>query len=337
MARPEKTVLVLGGTGHYGRHIVKSLVARGVPTRVLTRDAIRARRILAGAVVTVEGNIESRDAVATAMRGVDSVVVSISAFDRKQIGRTEIIERDAVMAALQEARSAGVDRVVYVSVFDIREALARRLHIDSARAKLDVERHLGTSDFNWTILGAPPSSEIFFSMMRGDWMVVPGGGPKALPTISPVDLGEIAAQAALRDDLCGQRIRVAGPDLLSFPEAARRLSAVYGRRIRFLAVPLILPRSLWYVTRPLIRFSSTLRFVNSIPGYIELLNAFPQDAADGAPADHKGLRRIFDYSPITLEMDARLRADRAEDERSVARGGRLAAFRNNAENRSECT
>ena len=43
-----ETVLVLGGTGHYGRHIVNSLVAKGVSVRVLSRSATRARGNLAG-------------------------------------------------------------------------------------------------------------------------------------------------------------------------------------------------------------------------------------------------------------------------------------------------
>ena len=149
--------------------------------------------------------------------------------------------------------------------------------------------------------------EIFFAMMRGTRMIVPGGGPQALPTISPADLGEIVAQTVLRDDLGGRRIRVAGPELLSFPEAARRLSTVYGKTIRFLAIPLVLPKLAWYVTRPLIRLSSTLCFVNAMLGFIRLLNEFPQKIALGALEDHMDLLRTFNYAPTTLEMEARRR------------------------------
>lgn len=49
-----KTVLVLGGTGHNGRHIVRSLAAKGEPVRVLTRSATRARGILTETVEVVE-------------------------------------------------------------------------------------------------------------------------------------------------------------------------------------------------------------------------------------------------------------------------------------------
>lgn len=300
-------VLILGGTGHYGRCIVGSLAARGASIRVLTRSAAGARACLPETVEAMEGDLESREDVIRALVGVDRVVVSVSAFTRRQIRRMKAIEKDAVIAALEEAQVAGVKRIVYVSVFDIRPEVSRRLHLDSARIKQDVETYLRSSAFDCTIVGAPPSMEIFFAMTRGDRMVVPGGGPGALPTISPVDLGEIVAQAVLRDDLGGRRIRLAGPELLSFPQAAERLSAFYCTKIRFTAIPLALPKMAWWATWPLAGLSDTLYYVHQMMGYVQLLNAFPQDLALASVEDHRNLVRTFDYTPTTLEMEARRR------------------------------
>lgn len=308
MTRPGK-VLVLGGTGHYGRHIVSSLAARGVSVRILTRSVARAGTGFEETVELTEGDLESGEDVARALQGVDRLVVAVSAFTRSQIREMAVIERDAVIAALDQAKAARVRRVVYISVFDLRPEIAHRLHLDSAGIKQDVEAYLRSSDLDWTVLGAPPSMEIFFAMIRGDRMVVPGGGPKAVPTVSPADLGEIAAQAVLRDDLGKQRIRLAGPELLSFPEAARRLSAVYGKTIRFVAIPLIFPRIAWYATWPLARLSRSLDYVHTILGFAQLLNAFPQDLALASVDDYENLVSTFDYTPTTLEMEARRRLD----------------------------
>jgi len=299
---------VLGGTGHYGRHIVRSLAAKGVPVRVLTRNVARASGVLPETVELTEGDLESPDSVARALQGIDRVVVAVSAFTRDQIRKMVAVERDAVIAALDQAAAAGVRRVVYLSVFDIQpQKMPRQVHLDSATIKLDVETYLRSSAFNWTVLGAPPSMELFFAMTRGDRMLVPGGGPKSLPTISPVDVGEIAAQAVLRDDLDRQRIRLVGPEPLSFPEAASRLSAVYGRTVRFTAIPLILPKIAWYATWPLARFSAPVDYVHQLLGFIQLLNSFPQDVALASVKDHDKLVRIFSYTPTTLEMEARRR------------------------------
>lgn len=302
-------VLVLGGTGHYGRHIVRRLAAKGVPVRVLTRNAARARGVLPETVVELtEGDLESPDAVARALQGIDRVVVAVSAFSRDQIRKMVAVERDAVIAALDQAEAAGVRRVVYLSVFDIQpQQMSHQVRLDTATVKQDVEAYLRSSDFNWTVLGAPPSMELFFAMTHGDRMLVPGGGPASLPTISPVDVGEIAAQTVLRDDLGGQRIRLAGPEPLSFPEAASRLSAVYGRTVRFTAIPLILPKIAWYATWPLARFSGPALYVHQLLGLIRLLNSFPQAVALASVQDHDKLVRIFNYTPTTLEMEARRR------------------------------
>lgn len=304
MTRSAK-VLVLGGTGHYGRHIVRSLVAKGVPARVLTRSVARASGILPETVELTEGDLESRDAIARALQGVDRVVVAVSAFTRDQIRKMVAIERDAVIAALDQAEAAGVRRVVYVSVFDIRpQQIPHQVRLDSATIKQDVETYLKSSDFNWTVLGAPPSMELFFAMMHGDRMMVPGGGPASLPTISPVDLGEVAAQTVLRDDLGKRRIRLAGPEPLSFPEVARRLSVLQGKAIHFTAIPLVLPKAAWYVTWPLAKLSSSLEYVHSLLGFAQLLNSFPQDIALASVKDHENLVRMFTYTPTTIEMEA---------------------------------
>lgn len=301
-------VLVLGGTGHYGRHIVRSLVAKGVPVRVLTRSVARASGILPETVELTEGDLESRDAVARALQGIERVVVAVSAFTRDQIRRMVAVERDAVIAALEQAKAAGIRRVVYLSVFDVQpRQIPHRVRPDIATVKQDVEAYLRSSDFDWTVLGAPPSMDLFFAMMHGGRMMVPGGGPKSLPTISPVDLGEVAAQAVLRDDLGRQRIRVAGPEPLSFPEVARRLSALYGKTIRFTAIPLVLPKIAWYATWPLAKLSRSLEYVHAILGFIQLLNSFPQDIALASVKDCENLVRIFTYTPTTLEMEARRR------------------------------
>jgi uncharacterized protein YbjT (DUF2867 family) len=301
MQTHDRPSLVLGGTGHYGRHIVRHLQAKGVPVRVLSRNATNARRVLGDRPAIVEGDITSRASVQQALAGARALVISISAFSPKLIRRLEAIERDAVLGVLEAAQEAGVSRVVYISVFDIREDVIDALNDPTARCKLAIETALARSDLNWTVLGAAPSVELFFAMIRGNRMVVPGGGPAALPTVSPADVGEIAAQAVLRDDLAGLRIRMVGPEALSFPEAARRISAATGQEIRFLKVPLFPLRIASAVAGPV------YPYVRHLVRMIRLMNHFPQDAVAQAAADHQRLRVAFDYTPTSLEMEARAR------------------------------
>lgn len=296
-----RPILVLGGTGHYGRHVVRSLLGRGRAVRVMSRDAARARGVLGAGVDIVEGDITSRGSVVAALEGVGAVVISVSAFSPRLIRRLKQIERDAVLAVLDEARRARVRRVVYLSIYEIRTDVAQDLGLETAGIKLEVENALARSDLEWTVLGMAPSVELFFALIRGGTMIVPGGGPPALPTVSPVDAGEIAAQTILRDDLAGLRIRVVGPDAISFPEAARRISAAIGRRVRFLKVPLLPLRIVSAVAGPI------NPYLRAVAGSVELMNRFPEDVAAQALEDHRWLVDTFELVPTTLEMEARRR------------------------------
>lgn len=235
------------------------------------------------------------------------MVIAVSAFNPQQIRQVEAVERDAVLAVVVEAERMGVARAVYLSVYDIRQDVVEDLDLESGLIKAAIEAALAGSGLNWTVLGCAPSMQLFFAMIRGEIMVVPGGGPPALPTISPVDVGEIAAQAVLRDDLSGRRFRLVGPEAISFPEAARRIAAVTGKPLQFRKIPLILPKIASVLLTPLAPFSDRISYVSQMLGFIKLLNAFPAEIAAEAAQAHQRLRETFDYTPTTLEMEAERR------------------------------
>lgn len=304
----QKRVLLLGGTGHYGRWIARSLVQGGASVRVLSRDGDSARRILGSGPEVIVGDVTSRLSVMQALEGAESVVIAVSASSSpKAIRKREIVERDAVIEVLKQSEQQGILRVVYLCGYDVQEELARRLGVLAfARPMLDVQAHLAQSKLNWTVLGCAPSKELFFAMIRGSRMNVPGGGPEALPTISPLDVGAIAAQAALREDLGGRRIRMPGPEALSFAEAARRISEVWRRPIRVRRIPLLPIRIAGAISWPFYPFLRFMWFA------IKLMNNFPQELVAQVPADHQELLRTFSFTPTTLEQEAHRRLIDAE-------------------------
>jgi len=128
-------------------------------------------------------------------------------------------------------------------------------------------------------------------------MTVPGGGFHAIPAISSDDVGEITAQVVLRKDLGGKRIRLTGPEAFTFPEAAQRMAAVCGKDIKHMAIPLT---AINMVSLLLLPF---MPFVRYLYQSLKMLNNFPKDLADGVPNDHQYLREMFDYQPVTLDME----------------------------------
>ena len=212
------------------------------------------------------------------------------------------IERDAVLTIMAEAKKAAVTRLVYISVYELREAFLREHNmLKFGEIKLEIEAAITQSEFNWTILGEAPSMELFFAMLRDGKLTVPGGGPPAVPTVAADDVGEIAAQTVLRDDLPGRRFRVTGPEALSFPEAAERITRITGQPVDVKQIPLLPIKIASLVTRP---FNPYLRYLY---WSLVLLNNFPQDLAAKVPADHQVLREVFDYTPTTLDMEIQKR------------------------------
>jgi len=302
-----KPILVFGGTGHYGRNIVRCLLDRGGHVRVLSRNAAGARSVLGAQPEVIEGDITSRSKVISVLDGTRAIVIAISAFTWKAIRRRTEIERDSVLRILEEADRKGVARIVCLSGYDVREDFAERLGVMAiAKPMLDVQAALTESRLNWTVLGCSPSMEMFFAMIRGSKMIVPGGGPPALPSISPIDVGKIAAQAVLRDDIRGRRIRLPGPEALSFPEAARRISAVWNREIHFHRFPVTPLKIASVLTRPFNPFLMYLAMA------IKMLNNFPEELAAQVPTDHQLLLETFDFTPTTLEVEARRRMGKSE-------------------------
>ncbi len=297
----DRRILVLGGTGHYGRHIVGSLIRKHFRVRILTRDKSSARKILGDRVEIVQGDVTSNRSIEESVQGSSGIVISLSAFTPKLIRKLYVIERDAVLTVLEQAKRASISRIVYLSAYELRKSIIETFDLEIARVKLEVETALSQSGFHWTILGVAASMEIFFAMLRGRKMIVPGGGPPALPTVSPVDVGEIAAQTIVREDLSGKRIRVTGPEAMSFPEAALCISGVIGRRLEIRKLPLLPLRIAAMLTRP---FNP---FIHHLVGSVMLMNSFPPDLAAQVPQDHQRLIDTFDYTPTTLEMEAHRR------------------------------
>jgi len=299
-----KPIIVFGGTGFIGRYIVESLLKKGVPVRVLSRNAARAREVLGEEPEIVEGDICTPSVVEAALNNVRAIIIGVSAFSPQLIRKMELIERDAVLSLLEQAEKAGIHRVVYLSAYQVREDVLDDLNLSMpiARIKLEVEQALAdsTASLNWTVLGLAPSMRIYFEMLHGNSMMVPGGGPRSgIPTVSPVDVGEIAAQTVLRLDLKGQRFRVTGPEALSFAQAAERISVATGRSIRYRAIPLFPLHFVSIVTRP---FNP---FLWHLFETIRLMNGFPQDLVQAVPNDHRRLLATFDYVPNALDAEAK--------------------------------
>ena len=132
------TILVIGATGRVGRHVVEQLVARDASVRVLTRDPAKAAFPIG--VDVAKGDLLDIDSLRAAFVGVRTLFL---------LNAVTGDEFTQAIVTLNITREAGVDRVVYLSVFDA----GRAVNVPHFAVKSGAERMLEAMNFGATILG----------------------------------------------------------------------------------------------------------------------------------------------------------------------------------------
>lgn len=172
-----ETVLVTGGTGTLGRHVVDTLRGAGTAVRVLTRDPGRG----AGFVV---GDLATGDGLDAAVDGVSTVVHCATGprFRRVDVEGTErLVER---------LRTAGVGHLLYVSIVGIDDN-----PFPYYRAKLEAERVVADSGVPWTVQRATQFHELLLAMVSRVAKLPVAPVPKGF-RFQPVDTDAVAARLA---------------------------------------------------------------------------------------------------------------------------------------------
>jgi uncharacterized protein YbjT (DUF2867 family) len=214
-----RPVLVTGATGTVGRHVVRGLLERGRPVRAAVRDPSGAD--LPDGVERVRlvfGDPASYDA---AFEGVGGLFL----MRPPQIADV----RDKILPALAAARSAGVDRVAFLSL----QGAGRNRFVPHRRVEDDLREH-GPA---WTMLRAgfflqnliaPHGPDI---AERDEVFLPAGAGRTAF--VDARDVGEAAAIVLSEPGHENRAYELTGREALTYRQVARALSDVLGREIRY--------------------------------------------------------------------------------------------------------
>lgn len=220
------TILVTGATGNVGRQVVEHLVKRGADVRALVRDPSKAE--FPEGVSVVQGDFLDIDSLRNAMSGVSTLFL---------LNAVVPDEFTQALIALNVARSAGIERIVYLSV--IHADLY--VNVPHFAGKFGVERMIEQMDFNATILR--PAYFIQNDLMVKDVITGYGAYPmpiglKGLAMIDVRDIAEIAALELLRreqaaEPLALDRINLVGPEKLTGSDIAAIWSDVLARSVQY--------------------------------------------------------------------------------------------------------
>jgi uncharacterized protein YbjT (DUF2867 family) len=220
------TILVTGATGTVGRQVVEQLVKRGADVRALVRDPSKAT--FPAGVTVVQGDLLDVDSLRGAFKGVSSLFL---------LNAVVPDEFTQALIALNVAREAGIERIVYLSVIhsDVY------VNVPHFAGKFGVERMIEQMGFNATVLRPAyfMQNELTIKDVVLGYGVYPMPiGNKGLAMIDARDISEIAAIELLRREQAAkplpfERINLVGPDLLTGASVAAIWSDVLKRPINY--------------------------------------------------------------------------------------------------------
>jgi NADH dehydrogenase len=228
-------ILVTGGTGFVGGHVVQELRRRDLPVRCLVRDPRKAARLVGWGCELLEGDVTDPTSLQRAAAGAETVIHLVSI----RQGRKEEFQRimvDGTRGLLAAAEEAGVGRFVLMSALGVSEATKDLVPYYGAKWEMEgLTRSSGTPSVIFRpsfIFGRDGGILPTFAKLARLAPVTPiiGSGRQRIQPIWADDLAAHFAEATERDDVTGKLFELGGPDAVSWNEFWERLKRV--RRMR---------------------------------------------------------------------------------------------------------
>jgi uncharacterized protein YbjT (DUF2867 family) len=213
-------VLVTGGTGKLGRHVVSGLVAAGHDVALLSRRPAPA----SPPATWFTGDLVKGSGLAAALDGVDTVVHCA----------TGLRDRTAAARLITAATRVSRPHLIYVSIVGID-----RIPMGYYRTKLAVEHELMASGLPWTIQRATQFHPLIASLARALLVSPVVTVPRGI-RFQPIAPADVAARLIT---LCatppaGRAPDLGGPEINTLDHWVRTFAGATGRRRSYVSVPL---------------------------------------------------------------------------------------------------
>ena len=228
-------ILVTGGTGFVGTHLVNALLRRGHAVAVLSRRPGAARNRYNRRVEIVPGDVLDSSSLALAADGREAVIHLVGIISEKGDQTFDRMHREAAERVVAAARQAGVARLLHMSAMGAADDSPS----EYGRTKAAGERVVRASGLEWTIFR--PS--IIFGPGDGFVTLLAGivrGNPGFIPVIGPgttrfipvsvYDVARVYGTALEKPETIGRIFEVGGPETFTLDELYREIALAVGKR-----------------------------------------------------------------------------------------------------------
>jgi NADH dehydrogenase len=241
------TVLVTGGTGFVGGHVVHALRADDKPVRALVRDPRRGRTLESWGVELVQGDVTSPQSLRNATEGVEAVIHLVAI----RQGRPQEFQRvmiDGTRNLLAAAKERGAGRFVLMSA--LGTSAETKDAVPYYNAKWHMEQDVKASGIPYVIFrpsfvfakdgGILPT----FAKLARVAPVTPviGSGTQRIQPIWADDVAAYFANALDNAEATNRLFELGGPDAVTWNEFWERLKRTRGIRRPSVHIPIGLMR-----------------------------------------------------------------------------------------------
>jgi len=241
-------ILVTGGTGLVGKHLVPALKEKGYAVRCLVRAPQKAEEILPGGVELVRGDINDPKAAQKACAGVDKVIHLVAVIREHGENTFEHINVEGTLNMVIAAGQAGVKHFIHMSALGACDNPRYKYVYSKWRGEEAVRQ----SGLAWTILR--PSViygrgfNFFDRMVQSlkmfprPFVPVPGKGTTLFQPIAVEDVVRCLLRICENPSMVGRVIEIGGPEHLSYAQMLDRLLEQLGEKRYKLYIPIPLMR-----------------------------------------------------------------------------------------------
>jgi uncharacterized protein YbjT (DUF2867 family) len=238
MTEKSEKMLVLGATGQQGGATARALAADGWSVRALVRDkqSSKAQDLASLGIELAVGDFRDITSLEMAMNGVHGVFSVIPSSADAQYGISDEDEVRFGIAAIDAAKRAGVQHLVYSSTIGASPDIG----LGHYESKWHIEQYLRQSGVPFSIVRPAPFMELLlyphFGLRQGV-MTFFGAPEQVIQFIAVRDIGAIAAKLLVDPSRpTGTTINIAS-DALSGNDIAAKISQATARQLPYMQVP----------------------------------------------------------------------------------------------------
>ncbi len=249
-------IVVFGGSGFLGRHVVRALAKREKRVRVAMRRPHLGLdlKVVApvGQVQLMQANVRYPDSIAAALEGADGVVNLVGALNEHGPQNFQALHVDAARAIAEAAAARGIKRMVHISALGAAPPKGWSGNSRYAKSKWEGEEAVRealpeAAILRPSLIFGPDDS--FLNRIAAMARHASWAPPWVLPVIGaktrfqPVFAGDVArAVAAALDEprARGRTFDLGGPQILTMKEILNYVRAETSRKPPLLPLPFFL-------------------------------------------------------------------------------------------------